>query len=167
MTPLLEEELVELEALLAKTTPGPWEVRRAVQPDNTGGYDVAVIAPGKAIIAECFEHVGYEAGGSEIGGYDARPAHANASLIVAQREALPRLLTTIRDLRARVEALTAALTPNAETKASYMGEFSFKFPEFDEDGGEHMRSINVPWTTIKEIMKAIREEALPPVPEMK
>ncbi|AUQ89367.1 hypothetical protein PhaeoP24_00721 [Phaeobacter inhibens] len=52
-----------------------------------------------------------------------------------------------------------ALTPSDDTKVEYMGEFSMSFPEFDEDGEEVSRTINVPWTTIKEIMAAIRSRA--------
>jgi hypothetical protein len=52
-----------------------------------------------------------------------------------------------------------ALTPSAETKAAYIGEFSVPLPDIDNDGNEVMRSINVPWTTIKQIMAAIRARA--------
>lgn len=57
------------------------------------------------------------------------------------------------------EHLLEALTPSGDTKAAYMGEFSFDFPFFDEDGEECSHPINVPWTTIKEIMDAIRLRA--------
>lgn len=50
--------------------------------------------------------------------------------------------------------LTEALTPSAETKAAYMGEFEFTIP----DGPEN-RTVTVPWTTIKDIMAAIRTRA--------
>lgn len=73
-------------------TAGPWETRRAVQPDNTGGYDVAVIDPGKAIIAECFEHVGYMDDGEA---FDTRPAMANARLIAAAPELLHAALLAL------------------------------------------------------------------------
>ncbi|MEO3479440.1 hypothetical protein AAFO90_17375 [Phaeobacter sp. CAU 1743] len=52
-----------------------------------------------------------------------------------------------------------ALTPSGDTKAEYMGEFSMGFPEFDENGEEVTRTINVPWTTIKDIMAAVRARA--------
>lgn len=76
----------------------------------------------------------------------------------------------VNALRARAEAAEAslakmreALTPSAETKAAYIGEFSLTFPiaYTDEDGvpQEEQRKINVPWTTIKQIMKAIRDRA--------
>lgn len=58
-----------------------------------------------------------------------------------------------------IERLRKALTPSAETKAAYMGEFHVSLPSWDEDGNEVRRKINVPWVTIKEIMAAIRKEA--------
>ena len=48
-----------------------------------------------------------------------------------------------------------ALTPSADTKAAYMGEFSIPLSIQDEEGNDVMLRPNVPWTTIKEIMKAI------------
>jgi hypothetical protein len=61
--------------------------------------------------------------------------------------------------RAELEALEAALTPSEDTKKAYMSEFSVPLPDWDENGDEVMRRINVPWTTIKEIMAAIRAYA--------
>lgn len=56
--------------------------------------------------------------------------------------------------------LRKALAPSAETKAAYMGEFSFEIEEFDEDCELRTRKVEVPWTTIKEIMAAISRQAL-------
>jgi hypothetical protein len=53
-----------------------------------------------------------------------------------------------------------ALTPSAATKAAYMGEFSFPIIQAGEDGEEVSCKTFVPWTTIKEIMAAIRTRAL-------
>ena len=58
-----------------------------------------------------------------------------------------------------VDALLEALTPSGDTKAAYMGEFSFLQTMTDNDGDEVMVKTYVPWTTIKEIMAAIRERA--------
>ncbi len=55
--------------------------------------------------------------------------------------------------------LLEALTPSADTKAEYMGEFSFTVGHYDEEGDEVFAKTYVPWTTIKEIMKAIRNRA--------
>lgn len=60
---------------------------------------------------------------------------------------------------ARVAELEAALTPSAETKEAYMSEFKFDYDAVDENGDSLAVSIAVPWTTIKEIMGAIRARA--------
>lgn len=61
-------------------------------------------------------------------------------------------------------AYDEALTPSAGTKAAYLGEFSFthEYSGFDDDGQEFDSSIDVlvPWTTIKDIMGAIKVRAL-------
>jgi hypothetical protein len=57
------------------------------------------------------------------------------------------------------ERLREALTPSGDTKTAYMGEFSFNIEDYDEDGMEWARVVTVPWTTIKEIMAAIRARA--------
>lgn len=69
-------------------TPGPWVPRRAVKPDNTGGYDWAIIAPDKAIVAECFEVVDWAENGVD---FDTRPVEANARLIAAAPDLLEAL----------------------------------------------------------------------------
>ena len=70
----------------------------------------------------------------------------------------------IARLKAENEALREALTPSGETKAAYIGEFSFQelvtcFDEDLEDFIEESRTTFVPWTTVKEIMAAIRTRA--------
>jgi len=68
--------------------------------------------------------------------------------------------TFIESQASRIEALEAenarlreALTPSGDTKADYMGEFSFGITL--SAGGEEDYRRMVPWTTIKEIMAAI------------
>jgi hypothetical protein len=69
-------------------------------------------------------------------------------------------------LTARVKALEEALTPSGETKAAYIGEFCFEEETFDDEGDEVVRKIAVPWTTVKEIMAAIKARVLlTPAPE--
>jgi hypothetical protein len=75
------------------TTPGPFEIRCATKPDNTGGYDYAVIAPGKAIIAECFECVDYNDDGVT---YDKRPAEANARQFAASGDLYDQLTFAVK-----------------------------------------------------------------------
>ena len=70
-------------------TPGPWVPRRAAKPDNTGGYDWAIIAPDKAIIAECFEVVDWAENGVD---FDTRPVEANARLIASAPDLLEMLI---------------------------------------------------------------------------
>ena len=71
-----------------------------------------------------------------------------------------RLRTALRAAQAREQRLLSALTPSMETKAAYMGEFKFPFCIRDEFGDDMKFTPNVPWTTIKEIMAAIRAQAL-------
>ena len=67
-------------------------------------------------------------------------------------------LASARSSSAEV-GLREALTPSEGTKAAYIGEFSISFPDIDEEGQEVRRKINVPWTTVKEIMAAILARA--------
>jgi len=63
------------------------------------------------------------------------------------------------DAERRLVKLQEAVTPSAATKAAYMGEFSMRIPELDENGNEIFCTVNVPWITIKKIMKAIQKRA--------
>lgn len=65
----------------------------------------------------------------------------------------------LAEVEAERDGLRAALLPDGDTKAAYMGEFSFNITEYGDDGGEIARKIYVPWTTIKEIMAAIKARA--------
>ena len=59
----------------------------------------------------------------------------------------------------RLAKAVEALTPSGETKAAYIGEFSFTVDFTNEDGEDDYMRVDVPWTTIKEIMAAIRARA--------
>lgn len=52
-------------------------------------------------------------------------------------------------------ALVDALRPSGETKAAYIGEFSFHIPLNDDEGNEVLHKVTVPWDVTKQIMKAI------------
>ena len=75
------------------------------------------------------------------------------------RAVLRHLSRPSTEAEALAKALDEALTPSGDTKAAYMGEFAFNRTEFDEFGDEHQVKTYVPWTTIKEIMAAIRSRA--------
>ena len=79
--------------------------------------------------------------------------------------------TAIDPVTVERDKLFEALTPSGDTKATYLGEFKFNVEienvdfEEDEDESDHnprtlMMPVYVPWTTIKDIMKAIRMRAL-------
>lgn len=59
----------------------------------------------------------------------------------------------------RRAAYEEALTPSAETKRAYIAEFRFPLIHIDIHGRERTQNIDVPWTTIKEIMGAISRRA--------
>lgn len=69
----------------------------------------------------------------------------------------------------RISVLERALEPSAETKAAYSGEFYERVevsnPNFDEDDENEpetlVQQVPISWTTIKEIMAAIRSQATP------
>jgi hypothetical protein len=77
-------------------------------------------------------------------------AYAKAAIVAAQLD----------ELRAENERLKEVLTPSTDTKASYIGEFKFSVEMRHPRLGSEFRSVDVPWTTIKEIMAAIRSKAL-------
>lgn len=68
-----------------------------------------------------------------------------------------RIRTLVRErdqARAERDALVEALTPSAETKAEFLGEFQFHY-EAPCEGV----TVDVSWTSIKEIMHAIHNRA--------
>lgn len=90
-------DLEGLEKLLTAATPGPWRIA------DMWGYASETIAAG---------HAAQYVAVAEMGN-DGEPRHGrerdDAALIVAAVNALPTLLSTIRDLEARVEAMREAL----------------------------------------------------------
>jgi hypothetical protein len=70
-----------------------------------------------------------------------------------------KALARIEALEQRVSELEEALTPSAKTKAAYSCEFEFSVGIAHPRLGSEWRSVMVPWTTIKEIMAAIRAHA--------
>lgn len=58
-----------------------------------------------------------------------------------------------------IARLREALEPSGDTKAAYIGEFSFYIPLQDDEGEEVLHKVYVPWDITKEIMKAISNRA--------
>lgn len=100
-----------------------------------------------------------------IDNWDVQQLHADARRIM--REYSPDEVTRtevrveeVRDQATEIARLREALTPSGDTKAAYMGEFKFNGPEYmDENMQPRFDTHTVPWTTIKEIMAAIRDRA--------
>jgi hypothetical protein len=59
--------------------------------------------------------------------------------------------------------LREAITPSSNNKSFHIGEYSFPIEraEYDEDGEviEYTENRDIPWTSVKEIMKGIRKYA--------
>lgn len=125
----------------------------------------------------------------EVAGPSADELRAAAALIVALQDELEEargalrycegqwsdergtMIDKIQSERARAEAAEAevvrlrkALTPSANTKTAYIKNFSFPITLY-LGHEEETRQVTVPWTTIKEIMAAIRARAATGKPE--
>ncbi len=73
--------------------------------------------------------------------------------------ALDRRNALIKKQRRRIKALEEALTPNGATKAAYIGEFRQAMNDRSRRDADICGEVAVEWTTIKEIMQAIRDHA--------
>lgn len=79
----------------------------------------------------------------------------------------PEASAAIRHLVAERDRLEEALTPSGDTKAAYHGEFKFQVtqwrenedPDSDEEMEAYLADFTVPWTTVKEIMAALKARA--------
>lgn len=146
--------MTDLKALSEAAAPGPWAYRPNEHDDwgvIRGAEDVGPFAGLRRIVARshddesCADYDAHRAAGTD-------PRACNGEFIVA-------LVNAFRAGRLVPASYLEALTPSGHTKAAYIGEFSVELPDTDEDGSEYRRSINVPWTTIKEIMAAIKLRA--------
>ena len=76
--------------------------------------------------------------------------------------AIVSLITTrdarIAELETENARLREALTPSLNTKAAFMGEFAIDVVE-QVNGHEKLRKVQIPWTSIKEVMAAITSRA--------
>lgn len=134
---MTDAELTQLLELAKRATPGPWESREGKYVVG-GTVQFSEHASGRPDVCE-FPR---DAMGDLCDG-----AIDDAAFIAASRLALPELCREVLRLR-------EALTPSAATKTAYIGEFSWSD---DCYGGSVTRTV--PWTTVKEIMAAIRKRA--------
>lgn len=82
------------------------------------------------------------------------------TLINEPEDALTAAIARAEKAEAEVERLREALTPSGDTKAAYIGEFSYREEIFDGETETYLTVCRVvPWTTIKEIMGAISARA--------
>lgn len=152
--PLTAEERQKLQALCDNGSPLPWGLDGC---DGQAGTDSECEFHCDGIHSDSIQVATSQDMRTPLVFYDSN----DATLLWRGISALPRALFTISQLEERVKKLEGALTPSTETKAAYTGEFSVKFMDVDHiDGNEVARTINVPWTTIKQIMAAIRSHAL-------
>jgi len=128
----------------------------------------APVAPQGSRINRLFDYL--EATGYSVGDYK----HQAIQIIQEQAAEIERLRDALNDAfgshrqiiaerddhKRKLDDVIAALTPSAETKRVYIGEFKTAVPYWDEEGElERTREHMIEWTTIKEIMKAIRAQA--------
>jgi hypothetical protein len=77
----------------------------------------------------------------------------------AEKKLASTPLNIIDKVESENKRMREALEPSAETKAAYIGEFSIPVHLTDDDGCGIVFQANIPWTTIKEIMAAIKARA--------
>lgn len=142
--PLPSSHLDSLEAVARAATPGEWRLDAG---DHTHRYAHVLDDDDRTI------HYKYASGtATEAALEDANAAH------IATFDP-PTALALISSAR-EVERLREALTPSTETKAAYIGEFTFDvFAGLDEEGNDIYEPVTVPWTTVKQIMAAIQARA--------
>jgi hypothetical protein len=63
------------------------------------------------------------------------------------------LRAKVAELERKLERMREALTPSGGTKAAYIGEF------FVSCSGTDKHWVAVPWTTIKDVLAAVRKRA--------
>jgi len=84
---------------------------------------------------------------------------ANAELIPEAVNALPAVCAALVALIKERDSLREALTPSAYTKTAYRGEFTIPIEFMEDDETAYTEHLDVPWTTIKEIMATISNRA--------
>jgi len=137
-------------------TPGPWHVAE-------GGLGNKVKAP---TVYHAGDDLNYVASFADFMTFHGPTRNLENARYIAtcspdrMREVLA-LARQAEALQRENAGLREALSPSGETKAAYIGEFRFPYTVWDPHGEfEITHNVAVPWTTIKEIMAAIRARAL-------
>jgi hypothetical protein len=161
-------DLDDLESKAKAATPGPWNVFVCDDGKQWTGWPLCISAT-NVLNSNGDERVIVRTGGFYPYEWDhgtsQDEANANAAHIAAANPAtMLALIARIRELEAEKARLVEALTPSGDTKAAYHGEFSFSvtshfWNDVVEEWETHAQNTLVPWTTVKEIMAAIRARA--------
>lgn len=94
-------------------------------------------------------------------GHDVSPEQLRDGIVAGLeasdlRAEIARLRQELEEATKQRDALLEALTPSGDTKSAYIGDFSWV--EVCDDA-DYQKTFIVPWTTIKDIMEAIRARA--------
>ncbi len=153
----------EIAPVAVKVKPLEWH-RSHVDPWNGDYHTVPT-----AYCVRCADEDGWKwSSGQGAFGYKDSPEaaqqaaqnyHERRILSAIEAQPVTAIQDTLNAKAAELERLREALTPSADTKEAYIGEFRFNFPIRDHNGDDRVYTPNVPWTTIKEIMAAIRARA--------
>lgn len=136
------EELLEL---VSKMTKSKWREHRSPTPDNTGGYDYAILDEERKIVAEVYQHVG-----GVHGAYVERPVFENALGIVALKNHAPRIITELQAENARLRMAVDAEWNNAieQCRQQMRGKHSME-PELARALGQTFESLKRPIVVTK------------------
>jgi len=97
----------------------------------------------------------YAIGGRFIGADPSCEVHRDGGYI----DQIEDLQAQLAVSEARCKAFQNALLPSEDTEVDYTGLFSLNVPAVTDVGEEYMQEIDIPWETIKKIMKTISENA--------
>lgn len=153
----------DLEQLSAKATQGVWITSDWQKDDGPNPTTICrarkeELRPGKTSIWP--DGIVLDRVADCEGGYNPiEDAAFITTLVNAYRAGELVHATTLAAKDAEIARLKEALTPSGNTKAAYHGDFKFQIALRDEDGEEYSHDVFVPWTTVKEIMKAIKARA--------
>lgn len=147
---LTDEQLL---AIVEAATPGEWQV-------VTDLPAYAVKSAGRASIVQTPNQNAWNRYGP-ANEWDGVNGRANAAFIATFDPPTVRsLIERAVAAEQRVKALEEALEPSAGTKAAYIAEFKTRaVVDVDDEGDPVWGDIYVEWTTVKEIMAAIRSRA--------